>query len=49
MHYSIREVSGKSSMAVCKVGISHSIWRVDSIPWIRWNNVKPMANLASMR
>jgi hypothetical protein len=41
-HYSIGEVSGNSSITVCNVWISHSIGRVSSIPWTRWNSVKPV-------
>jgi hypothetical protein len=48
-HYSIGVVSGKSSMAVCNVGISHSIGRVASIPWMRWSGVKPVAVLIAVR
>jgi hypothetical protein len=48
-HCSIGEVSGKSSMAVHNMGISHSIGRVASIPWMRWNGVKLVAVLTIMR
>jgi hypothetical protein len=34
-HCSIGAVSGNSSMAVRNVGISHSMGRVASIPWMR--------------
>jgi hypothetical protein len=47
--FSIREVLGKSSMAVLNVGISHSIGRVASIPWTRWNGVKPVEILTIAR
>jgi hypothetical protein len=40
IHCSIRVVSGNISMVVHNVGISHSIGRVDLVPWTRWNGVK---------
>jgi hypothetical protein len=48
-HCSIREVSGKSSMLVLNMGISHSIGSVASIPWTRWNGVKLVAVLTIVR
>jgi hypothetical protein len=41
-HFSIGAVSGNSSMVVSNVGTSHSIGRVASIPWMRWNILKPV-------
>ena len=46
---SIGVVLSNISMVVCNVGISHSIWRVSSIPWMKWNVVKPMAFLGGVR
>ena len=48
-HFSIGAVSGNSSMVVSNVGISHSIGRVASIPWMRWNIVKPVAIMGDVR
>jgi hypothetical protein len=48
-HFSIGEVSGKSLMVVREVGISHSIGRVSSIPWTRWNGVRPVEVLIAVR
>jgi hypothetical protein len=48
-HCSIGAVSGNSSMVVSNVGISHSIGMVASIPWMRWNIVKPVAFMGDMR
>jgi hypothetical protein len=46
--YSIGLVLGNSSMVVRNVGISHSIGRVASIPWMRWKGVKSVAVLTAM-
>jgi hypothetical protein len=35
-------------MEVCNMEISHSIGRVASIPWMRWNGVKPVAVLTAV-
>jgi hypothetical protein len=32
-------------MEIHNMGISHSIGRVASIPWMRWNNVEPVVVL----
>jgi hypothetical protein len=42
-------VSGNNSMVVHNMRISHSIGWVDSIPWMTWNIVKPMAFLGDGR
>jgi hypothetical protein len=47
--YLIGVVSSNSSMEVCNMGISHFIWRVSSIPWMRWKVVKPVAFLGDVR
>jgi hypothetical protein len=48
-HCSIGVVSSKSSIAMCEVGISHSMRRVASTPWMRWKGVKPVAVLTTVR
>jgi hypothetical protein len=48
-HFSIGAVSINNSMEVRNVGISHLIWGVASIPWMRWNVVKPVAFLGDVR
>jgi hypothetical protein len=45
----IGAVSSNISMEVHNVGISYLIWRVASIPWMRWKVVKPMAFLGDVR
>jgi hypothetical protein len=46
---SIGAMPGKISMVVHNVGILHSIGRVASIPWTRWNGVKLVVVLTTMR
>jgi len=48
-HCSIGAVLTNISMVVCNMGISHSISRVASIPWMMWNVVKPIAFLGDVR
>jgi len=44
-HWAKVVVSGRRSMALCRVGISHSIGRTTSIPWTRWKGVKSVVVL----
>jgi hypothetical protein len=48
-NFYIGAMSGNSSIAVCKVGISHSMGRVALTPWMIWKGVKPMVVLTIVR